>query len=203
MLASINPLGERSRNRRWGATMAWYVAGSVAGGVVMGVTFGLLGEGADALFPRDNKVTALLVLGFGLVGLAFDLRLFGWRLPTIKRQVDENWIPRYRAWVCAGGFGFQLGLGVFTIVTTSAVYLTWILAALAGSVRGGIVIGATFGAVRALPMLVVARVDSPGLLRARLRALAAAAPVAAGVTTVVVVSLPVVALLALALGGAT
>jgi hypothetical protein len=183
--------------------MAWYVAGSVAGGVVMGVTFGLLGDGADALFPRDNKVTALLVLGFGLVGLAFDLRLFGWRLPTIKRQVDENWIPRYRAWVCAGGFGFQLGLGVFTIVTTSAVYLTWILAALAGSVRGGIVIGATFGAVRALPMLVVARVDSPGLLRARLRALAAAAPVAAGVTTVVVVSLPVVALLALALGGAT
>ena len=69
--------------------MAWYVAGSVAGGVVMGVTFGLLGEGADALFPRDNKVTALLVLGFGLVGLAFDLRLFGWRLPTIKRQVDD------------------------------------------------------------------------------------------------------------------
>src|SRR5262245_49259464 len=169
MLASINPLGERSRNRRWGATMAWYVAGSIAGGVVMGVTFGLLGEGFDALFTREDNVTALLVLGVGLVGLAFDLRLFGWRLPTIIRQVDENWIPRYRAWVYAGGFGFQLGLGVVTVVATSAVYLTWALAALAGSVWGGIVIGATFGAVRAMPMLLVARIDSPGLLRARLR----------------------------------
>jgi hypothetical protein len=165
--------------------MAWYVAGSLAGGVVMGLTFGLL------------------VLGFGLVGLAFDLRLFGWRLPTVIRQVDENWIPRYRAWVCAGGFGFQLGLGVVTIVTTSAVYLTWILAGLAGSVWGAIAIGATFGAVRALPMLLIARVDSPGLLRVRLRSLAAAAPVAAGMTTVVVGSLSVVALLALTLGGAT
>jgi hypothetical protein len=183
--------------------MAWYVAGSVAGGVVMGVTFGLLGKGVDALFPRDENVTALLVLGFGLVGVAFDLHLFGWRLPTFVRQVDETWISRYRAWVCAGGFGFQLGLGVVTIVTTSAVYLTWVFAALAGSVWGGIVIGATFGVVRALPMLLVARVDSPGHLRARLRALAAAAPVAVAMTTVVVVSLPVVALLALTLGGAT
>jgi predicted branched-subunit amino acid permease len=92
---------------------------------------------------------------------------------------------------------------VVTIVTTSAVYLTWILAALAGSVWGGIVIGATFGLVRALPMLLVARVDSPGRLRARLRSLAAAAPAAAVVTTVMVGTLPVVALLALTLGGAT
>src|SRR5689334_3082217 len=99
MLASINPLGERSRNRRWGATMGWYVVGSIAGGVAMGAAFGLLGEGLDAVFAHDDAITALLVLGFGLLGLAFDLRLFGWRFPTIVRQVDENWIPRYRAWV--------------------------------------------------------------------------------------------------------
>jgi hypothetical protein len=201
MLASINPLGERSRNRSWGATFTWYVAGSVAGGVAMGAAFGLLGVGLDALLPGDDTLTALLVLGCALLALAYDLHLFGLQLPTIVRQVDENWLPRYRAWVYAGGFGLQLGLGVVTVVTTSAVYLTWIFAALAGSVWGGIVIGATFGLVRALPMLLVARADTPGLLRARLRAFAAAAPLATRVTTVVVFSLPVVALTALMLGG--
>ena len=201
MLASINPLGERSRNRSWGATFTWYVAGSVAGGVAMGAAFGLLGAGIDALLPRHDTLTAVLVLGCALLALAYDLHLFGLRLPTIVRQVDENWLPRYRAWVYAGGFGLQLGLGVVTVVTTSAVYLTWIFAVLAGSVWGGIVIGATFGLVRALPMLLVARADTPGLLRARLRAFAAAAPLATRVTTVVVFSLPVVALTALMLGG--
>jgi Cytochrome C biogenesis protein transmembrane region len=201
MLASINPLGERSRNRRWGATFAWYVAGSVAGGIVMGALFGLLGAGLVALFPHADTTTAVLVLGFGLVAVAFETHLFGLRLPTVIRQVDEDWIPRYRAWVYAGGFGFQLGLGVVTIVTSAAVYLTWILAVLTGSVWGGVVIGATFGVVRALPMLLVAHADTPPALRTRLREFNAAAPLASRVTLVTVVAVPVFALVALGIGG--
>jgi hypothetical protein len=201
MLASINPLGERMRNRRWGASFAWYVAGSVAGGLTMGVLFGLLGVALFAAFDPSDTTVGLLVLGSGLVGLAFETHLFGLRLPTIIRQVDENWLGRYRAWVYAGGFGYQLGLGVVTVVTTATVYLTWILCTLSGTLWGGIVIGVAFGLVRALPLLMVARVDSPGMLRSRLRAFNDAAPIASRVALVTVVVVPVLALAALGLGG--
>jgi sulfite exporter TauE/SafE len=70
------------------------------------------------------------------------------------------------------GFGFQLGLGVATIVTTAAVYSLLVVAALTGSPAIGAVIGATFGVARAVPVLAVGRVRSPdALLRvdARLR----------------------------------
>jgi hypothetical protein len=201
MLASINPLGERMRNRSWGASFAWYVAGNLLGGLTMGTLFGLLGAALFSVFDPSETVVGLLVLGFGLVGVAFETHLFGLRLPTIIRQVDENWLGRYRAWVYAGGFGYQLGLGVVTVVTSAAVYLTWILCALAGTVWGGVVIGVVFGLVRALPMLVVARVDSPDDLRARLRGFAAAAPIASRISAITVVVVPVVALAALGLGG--
>jgi hypothetical protein len=201
MLASINPLGERMRNRRWGASFAWYVAGSVLGGLTMGVLFGLLGVGLFAWFDPSQTVVGALVLGFGLVGVAFETHMFGLRLPTIIRQVDENWLGRYRAWVYAGGFGYQLGLGVVTVVTSATVYLTWILCTLSGTLWGGIVIGVAFGFVRALPMLMVARVDSPGMLRERLRAFNAASPLASRVALVTAVVVPVFALAALGLGG--
>lgn len=201
MLASINPLGERMRNRRWGVSFAWYVAGNVLGGLTMGLLFGALGAVLFAVFEPTETVVGLLVLGFGLVGVAFETHLFGLRLPTIIRQVDENWLGRYRAWVYAGGFGYQLGLGVVTVVTSAAVYLTWILCTLSGAVWGGIAIGVAFGLVRALPMLVVARVDSPGMLRERLRAFDAAAPIASRLALVTVVVVPVLALAALGLGG--
>lgn len=201
MLASINPLGERMRNQKWWRSFAWYGAGSVLGGVTMGVLFGLLGAALFAAFAPTETVVGLLVLASGLVGVAFEVHLFGLRLPTIIRQVDENWLGRYRAWVYAGGFGFQLGLGVVTVVTSAAVYLTWILCTLSGTVWGGVVIGAAFGVVRALPMLLVARVDTPGDLRARLRSFDAAAPIASRVALVTVVVVPVLALTALGLGG--
>jgi len=201
MLASINPLGERMRNRRWGASFAWYLAGSVLGGLTMGALFGVLGVALFAWFDPSETVIGALVLGFGLVGIAFETHLFGLRLPTIIRQVDENWLGRYRSWVYAGGFGYQLGLGVVTVVTSATVYLTWILCALSGTLWGGIVIGVAFGFVRALPMLMVARVDSPGMLRERLRSFNAAAPLASRVALVTVVVVPVFALAALGLGG--
>ena len=52
-------------------------------------------------------------------------------------------------------------------------------------------IGATFGVVRALPMLLVAHADTPPALRTRLREFNAVAPLASRVTLVTVVALPV------------
>jgi MFS family permease len=165
MLASIHPLGERGRNSRWTVTMVAYVVGSAAGGALMGLLFG--GAGAVTLgwlAPPTGAVLAAAALVVA-AGLALDLGLGGLRLPTIHRQVDEDWLHRYRGWVYGVGFGFQLGLGVVTIVTTATVYGLLALAFLAGSVAGGVLIGATFGLVRALPLLTAARVHDPEGLR--------------------------------------
>jgi len=83
----------------------------------------------------------------------------------VHRQVNENWLARYRGWVYGTGFGFQLGLGVATIVTSATVYVALLLAVLTGSVLGGVAVGATFGLVRALPLLAVGRVHDPDGIR--------------------------------------
>jgi len=163
MLASIHPLGERARDRRWEVTVGAYLLGSTAAAALLGAALGALG----ALLPLGPGSTAALVAGAGALALAADLGAF--RLPTVHRQVDKDWLDRYRGWVVGAGFGVQLGLGVVTIVNTAAVYLTLALAVLTGSVAAGAVVGTTFGLVRALVILVVARVRRPDQLRLALR----------------------------------
>jgi sulfite exporter TauE/SafE len=196
MLASINPLGERSRNRTWWVTATWYLAGSVVGAGVMGLSAGAIGRAIDELLaPTETMVAAVAGL-LGLVALAFELQLGGLVLPTVRRQVDENWIRRYRAWVYAGGFGVQLGLGVVTVVTTASVYLTWAFAVLTGSLVGGLLIGVTFGLARAMPILLVSHVESPGELRDVLRRFSGWAPAARHVTSATTAAVGLVSLLA-------
>ena len=55
----------------------------------------------------------------------------------------------------------QLGLGVVTIVTTAAVYLTWVAAFVTGSAAWGAVVGAAFGLARALPVLAAGSLRTP------------------------------------------
>src|SRR5215212_5304876 len=142
MLASISPLGERARAARWTRTVTAYVVGSLLGGAALGAVAG---------------VAALLLLG-----LLLDLRSGDQGPPSWRRQVDEAWLARYRGWVYGLGFGVQLGLGVVTIVPSSTVYGTVLLAALTGSAWAGAGIGAVFGAVRALPVLGLRRVHDRG-----------------------------------------
>jgi len=173
MLASINPLGERARDRRWGVTVAAYLLGSTAAGTLAGAVLGTLGH-ALALGPG---ATALAVVTLSALALAVDVGLGGLRVPTVRRQVDKDWLGRYRGWVVGAGFGAQLGLGVVTIVNTAAVYLMLALALLTGSTAAGATVGATFGLVRALIILVVARVRRPDQLRLALRRVNAWRPV--------------------------
>jgi sulfite exporter TauE/SafE len=163
MLASIHPLGERARDRRWGVTVGAYLLGSTLAAAGLGAVLGGIGH----LLPLTPAATAVLVAGAGALALAADLGAFP--LPTVHRQVDKDWLDRYRGWVVGAGFGLQLGLGVVTIVNTAAVYLTLALALLTGSVAAGAVVGTTFGLVRGLVILVVARVRRPDQLRLALR----------------------------------
>src|SRR3954447_7454341 len=158
MLASISPLGERARSSRWGVTVTAYVLGSVLGGAALGLLAAALGSLLPSSWhgspTADGLVAALL-----LAGLALDSGVGRLRLPTWRRQVDEAWLGRYRGWVYGAGFGLQLGLGVVTIVTSSTVYATVVLAAVTGSVGAGALVGAVFGVVRSLPVLALRRVE--------------------------------------------
>jgi hypothetical protein len=157
MLASITPLGERARGSRWGLTVAFYVAGATGAGAAAGAAAGLAGS---LVWSGDGALDArAAVLGGALaIGAALDL---GGRLPTFRRQVNEDWLREYRGWVYGAGFGGQLGLGVTTIVTTSLVYATLLAAFLsAGAVRGA-AIGAAFGFARGATLLAGARVRRP------------------------------------------
>jgi hypothetical protein len=165
MLTSITPLGERGRGSRWGVTFAFMLAGSAAGGAALG---GLLAAvGGLVLGPIGSGDGARLAVLAGLLalGLGLDLGIGGRRLPTVRRQVDERWLAAYRGWVYGVGFGFQLGAGVVTIVSTAAVYVTFGACLLSGDLPVGIAIGGAFGLLRAGTVLAAAGVsDPPGLL---------------------------------------
>ena len=198
MLGSITPLGERGRGRRWGGTVAAYALGSVSGGATAGAAAGAVGAALGAVVALGPSLPwiagAAVLAGAAIDAAAAALEPSG-RLPGPGRQVNEEWLGRYRGWVTGVGFGFQLGLGVATIVTTAAVYSLLVVAAMSGSPVIGAVIGATFGLARALPILAVGRVRSPDgvlLVDARLRrwqpASARLAPVAQVAAAAVLIS---------------
>src|SRR4051812_4383872 len=127
MLASITPLGERGRRRRWGRTVTAFVIASTLGGAATGAIAGTLGW----LLLRDVSWDGRIGFVAALLAAGLVLDLLG-KVPGPRRQVDESWLDRYRGWVYGAGFGFQLGAGVVTIVTNSAVWV-----ALGGGVGAG------------------------------------------------------------------
>jgi hypothetical protein len=165
MLASITPLGERARGGVWWRTTTAYVLASTAGGAAMGSALGALGD----VLTGAERPQGALALTAGCLALAAAVVDARGRPPSIRRQVDERWLAAYRDWVYGAGFGAQLGLGAVTIVTSASTYLTWALELLTASPTGGLVVGTTFGAVRALPLTTFRAVADVGELRRRHR----------------------------------
>src|SRR5690606_39259508 len=141
--------GERGLNNRYYSSAAWFVAGAVLGGATLAAGAAALAVGVGAL---DLSGDALVAIGAVLtaITLASDLKLGGFRLPTHTRQVNETWLQQYRSWVYGGGFGWQIGVGLATYVTTSAVYLMIGLAALTASPAVAFAVVTGFGLVRGL-----------------------------------------------------
>ncbi len=171
MLTSITPLGERGRASRWSITATAYVLGSVVGGAAVGTLAGALGW----LLPLEVPAVAAGALVLLTVAAVLAVLVERGRLPqvpTVRRQVDEDWLHRYRGWVYGVGFGAQLGAALVTIVTSPTVHLALALALLTGSPAGGAVLGSSFGLARALPVLGMRRVTTTEHLATSSRRLA-------------------------------
>ncbi len=178
MLSSIHPLGERGRNSRYTLTLSAYVVGSALGGLAIGTASGAVGHVARMVVEPSATALAVIVAVVAGAGVLMDLRVGRLRVPSYHRQVNEDWLNRYRGWVYGGGFGLQLGLAFVTIVPSASIYATFLLAALSGSVATGALVGLTFGLVRSSMVLSMARVHTPDALRIAHQRLAKAGPVA-------------------------
>ncbi len=159
MLSSIHPLGERGKGNRFFLTASSFVGGAVLGGSATGTIAGVLGLSLRWL-PHPGALAAVGVAA--LVAAWFERS--GARLPSLPRQVDENWLNEYRGWVYGAGFGFQLGTGVLTYITSAAVYVVLLAAMLVGSPAAAIAIGLTFGITRGLTIVPARFIRTPGSL---------------------------------------
>ncbi len=175
MLSTITPFGERGRGHRYGVTVGWFVVGAVFGGLTLGAVDAALAALTAAIAPSSVAV-GTCALGATLVALCSDAGLAGIRVPVHHRQVNERWLDAYRPWVYGGGFGWQIGTGLATYITTPAVYLVVVLCALSGEPAGALAVGGVFGLVRGLAVTLTREVSSPSGLPALHRRLAAAAP---------------------------
>ena len=175
MLSTITPMAERARGHRYGVTATWFVVGAALGGATLGLGAAGLAAVVAALDPSTSTTLGLAAVAAALAALV-DAGTFGRRPPFFRRQVDDAWLSRYRAWVYGGGFGWQIGVGVATYIMTAGVLLTVALAVLTASPATALAIAVAFGAARGLVVLLGARLRSPaalGALHARLDALEA------------------------------
>jgi hypothetical protein len=175
MLSTITPFGERAKSHRYAATATWFVAGAVLGGLTMGVCAAVLAAVTSTIVP-SGAVAGLCALGATLIALGSDTGVAGVRLPVHHRQVNERWLDAYRPWVYGAGFGWQIGTGLATYVTTAAVYLLVVLSALAGQPAAALAVGGVFGLVRGLAVTLTRGVSSPAALLEFHRRFALAAP---------------------------
>lgn len=166
MLSSITPFGERSRGNRYWLTAAWFVAGAAAGGATLGAfaALGALAVSAAGLTSHPAAVASIACV-VAVLGATVDAGVFGPVMPVIRRQVDDRWLSRFRSWVYATGFGWQIGTGVLTYVMTSAVGLVVLLCVLTGEpwVAFGVTTG--FGTARGTAVLLTSRAGDPRSLR--------------------------------------
>jgi hypothetical protein len=157
MLSSIHPLGERGKGNRFVVTASAFLVGAVVGGALTGSVLGVAGALVD---PLVSDPIAIAVVGVVAL-LAAGYERSGRALPSLPRQVDENWLNEYRGWVYGAGFGFQLGAGVLTYITTAAIYVALAAAVLAGHPLAALGIMVTFGLTRGLTLLPARSIRSP------------------------------------------
>ncbi|HJQ77623.1 MAG TPA: hypothetical protein VJ948_10250 [Acidimicrobiia bacterium] len=156
MLSSITPLGQRSKGMSWGRTVIGFWIGAIAAGTAVFSLLGVIGE----LFALDRVAPWVSLL---VVGLAAVLDWAGVKPPGPRRQVNEDWLGRYRDWVIGFGFGAQLGVGFVTIIPSFGTWALYLVATASGLPLAA-ALGAAFGLGRSLLLITTRVIWSPSAL---------------------------------------
>jgi hypothetical protein len=177
MLSQITPIAEAGRRQRFARTACWFILGAVLGGLTLGaVTAGVAALVATGSISQSTALA--IAAGCALASAVIDARVLGFGPPFLRRQVNEDWLSRYRSWLYGSGFGWQIGVGVATYVMTAAVPLTVVFGALTANPWAGAGIGVVFGLARGLAVLLGAPVRTlPSLYSFHRRFDAATEPV--------------------------
>jgi hypothetical protein len=165
MLSTITPIGERGRGASYRATAIFFMAGALLGGAALGALAALLALAVGSL-GLPVTVTAALVATASLLAAVSDSPQTALALPIHRRQVNERWLDTFRPWFYGLGFGLQIGSGLATYITTAAVYLFILLAALSGRPVVALTAGLLFGLLRGSSVLLARHVTTPDALRA-------------------------------------
>ena len=196
MLSTITPVTERAKGNSYRWTATWFVVGAVLGGASLGAMMAALAVGARSFHLSAGALGVSALAAAAVAGVS-DSGVAGLRVPIHRRQVNERWLDQYRSWVYGVGFGWQIGTGLMTYITTAAVYLMVVLGALTTSPVVALGIGCGFGLCRGLAVLLTMRITDPTALRAFHRRFAELGPVVGRVATAV--ELVVAAVLAVVL----
>ena len=184
MLSTITPVSERAKGNSYRSTATWFIVGSGAGGATLGAALALAALGVRAVHPAPTAL-GIAALVAAVLAAGSDAGVTGRRLPIHRRQVNERWLDQYRSWVYGGGFGWQIGTGLATYITTAAVYLMVVLAILTTSPVAALAIGTGFGLLRGLAVLLNRRITDPADLLAFHRRFFEAGPMIGRIVTTV------------------
>jgi len=163
MVDTIGPMGHTGGRRTAIAAAATFAPGAVAGGIV---TFGTLAAVGGVVHGAGGTLAYLVAAVIAVVAAIAEARGAP-IVPQIRRQLPEHWRRVLPMPVAAAGYGVLLGIGFTTFVLSFGV---WALAGMSfalGDLGAGLVVGAAFGAGRALPIAVLAPLaDRPFGIRA-------------------------------------
>lgn len=151
MIETIGPIGHTGGARTTLAACATFAPFALLGGAI---TFGLLALVGDGLGAGGTAayIAAAAVAVVAAVAEARGVPI----VPQVRRQLPVGWRTRMPMPVAAAGYGVLLGLGFTTFILSYGVWALMGIALAVGDPLAGLIIGAAFGAGRAIPIVVLA-----------------------------------------------
>jgi hypothetical protein len=159
MVDTILPIVHGERIRGGVGLAQWtFAIGCIAGGAALGSALGMIGGalGLRHVIPSWGPVMLAIAGAIHLMFAARELGLIQFVMPQSRWQVPRAWqftmAPRMAGFLYGAGLGF----GIFTRITTGALYLVMAWIVLLGDIGIGAAVLAVFGAGRALPVVLLA-----------------------------------------------